>query len=56
MLNAIKNDTLINSNTPKEGPYYFLNDLALSTLYTKEELNETNHLVEMIEFDFNIKS
>ena len=55
MLNAIKNDTLINSNTPKEGPYYFLNDLALSTLYTKEELNETNHLVEMIEFDFNIK-
>lgn len=55
MLNAIKLDKTIDADTPKEGPYYFLNDLALSALYTKEEINETNHLANSINFTFNTK-
>lgn len=55
LLNAIKNDERIEVKGEEDGPYYFLSEHAVSSLYTKEELEETYRLSNSIDFTFEIK-
>ncbi|MBE6143696.1 MAG: DNA polymerase III subunit alpha [Erysipelotrichaceae bacterium] len=53
ILQAIKNDTKLDSQQEKNGPYYFLSEAAVNKLYTKEEIENTHNLSKNIDFEFN---
>ncbi|MDD6302939.1 MAG: DNA polymerase III subunit alpha [Bacillales bacterium] len=53
ILNAIKNNEKLDSFEEENGPYYFLNEKAVNTLYLKNEIENTLKLASSISFDFN---
>lgn len=55
LLNAIKNNSTFTNETKKEGPYYFLSELALSSLYTKEEIASSIEIANSIDFTLEAK-
>ena len=55
ILNAIKNDNRISSKDDINGPYYFLKEHAINTLYTKDEIQNTFNIAKSISFYFASK-
>lgn len=55
ILQAIKNEEKIDNKNEIDGPFYFLSEHAVNSLYTHEEIANTHSLANSINFEFNIK-
>ena len=52
IVNAIKNEEKLKLDDSFSGPYYFLSERGISTLYTKEEIEASNKIAELVDFEF----
>lgn len=55
MLQAIKDEQKITFKDKIEGPYFYLSDRAIKTLYTQDEIKNTFEIARRIDFNFKIK-
>ncbi len=55
ILSAIKNDSKIDTKDEINGPYYFLKEHAINTLYTKDEIQNTFKIAKSISFSLSSK-
>lgn len=55
ILEAIKNDYKLSFNDHYEGPYFFLSEKAINTLYKKDEIENSFKMAENLHFTFNLK-
>ena len=55
ILQAIKNEEKLESRNEIDGPYFYLGEKAASSLYNKDELNNTFNIAKLIDFTLNKK-
>ena len=51
ILEAIKNEEKIESKEERDGPYFFLGERAVNTLYTKDEIKNTYEIASLVDFE-----